>query len=46
MFKDNLIYYVITSRRTNCLSHLYAGKDRSAGHIFTTVKNKLSEMGS
>ena len=44
MLKDNLIFYVITARGTNCLSHLYTGKDRSTGHIFHTVKNKLSEL--
>ena len=44
MLKDHLIYYIITARGTNCLGHLNSGQDKSVGHIFSTVKNRLTEI--
>jgi len=42
MIKDHVIYYVITARGTNCLEHLYSGRDRSVSHIFKTVTKRIS----
>lgn len=44
MVKDHILYHIITRGRSNCLSHLYTGPDRSVSHISKTVKNKLEEL--
>ena len=44
MFKEHLIYYVITARGTNCMSHLNTDSDRSTAHIFKTVKKSLEDQ--
>jgi len=44
MMKDHVLYWVITGGRTNCLSHLYTGSDRSFNHIYSTTANRLKEI--
>ncbi|CAD7923632.1 unnamed protein product [Amoebophrya sp. A120] len=46
MLKDLVLFYVITQGKTNCLSYLYTAPDRSTGTIYTTVKNKLTELSN
>ena len=46
MVKDHVLFHLITAGRTNCLSHLYTDKDKSVGHIFSTVRDKLGELQS
>ena len=46
MIKDHIIYYIITRRGTNCLAHLYNGKDKSVCHIFNVVSQRISETSN
>lgn len=42
--KDQLLYWVITAKGTNCLSYLYTQQDRSTGTIYKAVSSKLVEL--
>ncbi len=44
MLKDHVLFYIITNGGTNCLGHLYHGKNRDVGYIYGTVSKRLGEL--
>ena len=44
MVKDHVLFWIVTFQKTNCLTYLYTGSDRSFWYIFERTKNRLIEI--